>query len=180
MIAHLKPVLLAGAVAVIAVGGATRGAGQAAAPEQSCVYMADVRRTTILDDNNILFHMRNGDVYQNRLRSTCFMLKSANRFTYGSSALRRLCVGDLIQVLPDPNFVGATCTLGSYMPIDKEVADELVATAQGKRTKESRSRQVLKTEPVELPAEKPPTEATAPPADPQPVSPSPPAEAPKP
>jgi hypothetical protein len=186
MIAHLKPVLLAGAVAVIAVGGATRGAGQAAAPEQSCVYMADVRRTTILDDNNILFYMRNGTVYQNHLRNTCFMLRNANRFTYGSSALRRLCVGDLIQVLPESSFGGvpvpmATCNLGSYLQIDKEVADDLIAASSGKKTKEGASRQVMKTAPVDLPPETPPAEAAAPPANPPSSdSPSPAPEPPKP
>ena len=105
---RLKPALLAGALAVTAFGSAPRSFGQqAAAPEQSCVYMGDVRRTAILDDNNILFYMRNGTIYQNHLRNTCFMLRSANRFTYGSSALRRLCVGDIIQVLPESSFGGA-------------------------------------------------------------------------
>src|SRR5215471_2419401 len=164
---RLKPALLAGALAAIALGGATRSSGQDAATAQSCVYMADVRRTTILDDNNILFQMRDGTIYQNRLRTTCFMLKNADRFTYGASSLRRLCVGDLIQVLPESSFGGApfpmaTCTLGNYLPIDKEVADDLIASSQGKKTKEGRSRQVMKTEPVELPPEAPPAEAGAP------------------
>ena len=117
------------------------------------------------------------------MRSTCFMLRSSNRFTYGSTALRRLCVGDLIQVLPDAS-LGATvplstCNLGSYLPIDKDVADDLLATSQGKKTKEGRGRQAMKTEPVELPPDKPPSESAAPPADPPPAAPSPP-EPPKP
>ena len=183
MNARQKPALLAGAIAVIAVGGATRSAGQAAAPEQSCIYMSDVRRTTILDDNNILFYMRNGTVYQNHLRHTCFMLRSANRFTYGSSAMRRLCVGDIIQVLPESSFGGtpfpmATCNLGSYLQIDKEVADDLVAASTGKKTKEGASRQVMKTEPVELPPQTPPAEAGGSPADPP--SSAPPSPAPEP
>jgi hypothetical protein len=186
---RLKPALLAGALAVIAAGAATRSSSQEAAAAQTCVYMSDVRRTAILDDNNILFYMRNGTVYQNRLRATCFMLKSANRFTYGSSAMRRLCLGDLIQVLPDASFGGApfptaTCPLGNYLPIDKDVADDLVATSQGKTPKEGRSRQVMKTAPVELPPETPPGESAAPPAappvEPAPASPSPPPEPPKP
>jgi hypothetical protein len=185
---RLKPALLACALAVTALGNAP-SSGQQAATEQSCVYMGDVRRTAILDDNNILFYMRNGTIYQNHLRNTCFMLRSANRFTYGSSALRRLCVGDLIQVLPESSFGGApfpmaTCNLGTYLQIDKDVADDLLATSQGKKTKEGRSRQVMKTEPVELPPEKPPAESAAPPAatpaEPSRASPSPPAEAPKP
>ena len=177
--------LLAGALALLALGTAPRSSGQQAAPEQTCVYMGDVRRTAILDDNNILFYMRNGTIYQNHLRNTCFMLRSANRFTYGSTALRRLCVGDLIQVLPDSSFGGApfpmaTCNLGAYLQIDKDVADDLLATSQGKKSKEGRSRQVMKTTPVELPPEKPPAESPAPPTDPAPASPAPPAEPPKP
>jgi hypothetical protein len=180
---RVKSAVLAGAVAVAALCGTTRGSGQQAATEKNCVYMGDVRRTTILDDNNILFYMRNGTIYQNHLRNTCFMLRSTNRFTYDSTALRRLCVGDLIQVLPDASLGApvplATCNLGSYLPIDKDVADDLLATSQGKNTKEARSRQVIKTEPVELPPDKPPSEAAAPSADPPPAAPSPP-EPPKP
>jgi hypothetical protein len=169
MTSRLNPALLSGAVAVTTLCGALRSSGQEAAAEQRCVYMGDVRRTTILDDNNILFYMRNGTIYQNHLRNTCFSLHSANRFTYGSTTLRRLCVGDLIQVLPDSAFGGplfptATCNLGSYLPIDKEVADDLLASSQGKKTKEGRSRQVMKTEPVELPPAAPPAEPAAPPA----------------
>ena len=189
MRARSKPALLAGAIAVMALCSAQRSSGQQGATEQTCVYMGDVRRTAILDDNNILFYLRNGTIYQNHLRSTCFMLRSANRFTYGSSALRRLCVGDLIQVLPDSSFGGppfpmATCALGSYLQIDKDVADDLLATSQGKKTKEGRSHQVIKTEPVELPPDKPPAESAAPPAstpaDSSPASASPPPEPPKP
>jgi hypothetical protein len=185
MSSRAKAALLAGALAVLAMGGATRSSGQAASAEQPCVYLGDVRRTTILDDNNILFYMRNGTVYQNHLHNTCFMLRSANRFTYGSSALRRLCVGDIIQVLPESSFGGApfpmaTCNLGSYLQIDKEVADDLIATSTGKKSKESRSRQVMKTAPVELPPETPPS-GTAPAANPPASdSPAPPPDPPKP
>jgi hypothetical protein len=184
---RVKPALLAGAIAATALCGASQSSGQEAATEQPCLYMGDVRRTAILDDNNILFYMRSGTIYQNHLRNTCFMLRSANRFTYGSSALRRLCVGDLIQVLPDASFGGgpiATCNLGTYLEIDKDVADDLLATSQGKKTKEGRSRQVVKAEPVELPPDKPPADYAAPPAatpaDPSPASASPPPEPPKP
>ena len=176
-----KSALLAGAIAAIALCGATRSSGQQAATEQQCVYMGDVRRTAILDDNNILFYMRNGTVYQNHLRNTCFMLRSANRFTYGSSPMRRLCVGDLIQVLPESSFGGAafpmaTCNLGSYLAIDKDVADELVATSLGKKPKEGRGR--VKTTPVELPPATPPAEPGAPAASPPPSDSPPPAQEP--
>ena len=188
MSGRLKPALLAGALAVTAFCSAPRSSGNKPPPRsKTALYMGDVRRTAILDDNNILFYMRNGTIYQNHLRNTCFMLRSANRFTYGSTSLRRLCVGDMIQVLPESSFGGAafpmaTCNLGTYLQIEKDVADDLLATSQGKKTKEGRSRQVMKTEPVELPPEKP-AESGAPPAtpaDPSPASPSPPAEPPKP
>jgi len=172
MKSRVKPALLAGALAALTLCGAPQSSGQEGA-EQACLYMSDVRRTAIVDDNNILFYMRNGTIYQNHLRNTCFMLRSANRFTYGSSALRRLCVGDLIQVLPDSSFGGpafpmATCNLGAYLPIDKDVADDLLASSQGKKTKEGRSRQVMKTKPVELP---PATHAEQPAEDAPPESP---------
>jgi hypothetical protein len=180
-----KLALLAGALALLTLGSAQRLSGQQGAAEQQCLYMADVRRTAILDDNNILFYMRNGTIYQNHLRNTCFMLRSANRFTYGSSAMRRLCVGDLIEVLPESSFGGppfpmATCNLGTYLPIDKEVADDLLASSQGKKTKEGRSRQVMKTEPVELPPAAPPAEPAQATPGSAPDAASPPAETPKP
>ena len=182
---RLKPAVLAAVLAVATLGGAPRSSGQEGGAEQSCVYMGDVRRTMVLDDNNILFYMRNGATYQNHLRNTCFMLRSANRFSYGSSTLRRLCVGDLIQVLPDSSFGGApfpmaTCTLGTYLQIDKDVADDLLAASQGKNTKEGRGRQVMKTEPVELPPAAPTAPQAATPAEPSPDAASPPADAPKP
>jgi hypothetical protein len=171
MNARWKTALLAGALAALAVCGAPSSSGQEGAAAQNCLYMSDVRRTTILDDDNILFYMRNGTVYQNHLRNTCFMLRSTNRFTYGSSALRRLCVGDLIQVLPDSPFGGApipmaTCNLGTYLPIDNDVAEDLVASSNRKKTKEGKSRQVIKTAPVELPPDKPPNDPAAPATDP--------------
>jgi hypothetical protein len=182
---RLKPALLAGALAMLALVGSSPSSGQQGASEQPCLYMSDVRRTAILDDNNILFYMRNGTIYQNHLRNTCFMLKSANRFTYGSSPMRRLCVGDLIQVLPESSFGGApfptaTCNLGTYLPIDKDVADDLLASSQGKKTKEGQSRQVMKTAPVELPPAPPADQAAPPSAKPEPSPEAPPADPPKP
>jgi cell division septation protein DedD len=173
-----KPVLLATALAVLAAGSTMRSSGQAAATPQSCLYMGEVRRTAILDDNDILFYMRNGTVYQNRLRNTCFSLRSVDRFTYGSSALRRLCVGDAISVLSDSTFGGApfptaSCNLGSFLPIDRDVADDLVATALGKNTNEAHRRQVLKTEPVELPPATQPADAAAAPEAAKPANPPP-------
>jgi hypothetical protein len=189
MTSRVKPALLAGALAVVAAGGTTKSSSQDAAAVQTCLYMGEVRRTTILDDNNILFYMRNGTVYQNRLRNTCFMLHSTNLFTYGSSVMRRLCAGDIISVLSDSSFGGApfpmaTCNIGNYVPIDKDVADDLVATSTGKKTKDSGKRQVMKTEPVELPPATQPAEPAAPPASapalPSPPAAEPPADAPKP
>jgi hypothetical protein len=184
MNSRAKPALLAGALSALTLFGTPPSSGQEGA-EQTCVYMGDVRRTTVLDDNNILFYMRNGTIYQNHLRNICFMLRSANRFTYGSSPMRRLCVGDLIQVLPDSSFGGpafpmATCNLGMYLQIDKDVADDLLASSQGKKTKEGRSRQVMKTEPVELPPATPSAPSATAPVEPSPDAASPPAEAPKP
>jgi hypothetical protein len=171
MKARLKPALLAATLVVTTLGGASRSSGQEGGAEQKCVYMGDVRRTTILDDTNILFYMRNGTIYQNHLRNTCFMLRSANRFTYGSTSLRSF---------GGAAFPMATCNLGTYLQIDKDVADDLLATSQGKKTKEGRSRQVMKTEPVELPPAAPAAPPGAAPVEPSPNAASPPADAPKP
>jgi hypothetical protein len=69
---------------------------------------------------------------------------------------------------------------GTYQQIDKDVADDLLATSQGKKTKEGTSRQVMKTEPVELPPAAPAAPPAAAPVEPPPDAASPPADAPNP
>ncbi len=56
----------------------------------NCVSLRTVRRTTIVDDRNVLFYMRGGDVYHNILPRACNGLAREDRFSYKTS-LGRLC-----------------------------------------------------------------------------------------
>jgi len=98
-----------------ATASAQRGDGSD--PER-CVRLTRVDRTEIIDEHNIAFHMRGGDVYINRLTRTCRGLRQNRPFTY-SSTNGQLCSSDFIYVLEDFG-AGLTrssaCNLGMFMP----------------------------------------------------------------
>jgi NitT/TauT family transport system substrate-binding protein len=85
---------------------------------QRCVRLTLVDRTEIIDERNIVFHMRGGGVYVNRLDRVCRGLRRQRPFTY-SSTNGQLCSSDFINVLE--NFgAGFTqtnsCPLGGFFP----------------------------------------------------------------
>ena len=51
----------------------------------NCVTVNRIRRTDIIDDNNILFYMRGGKIYRNYMQRKCPRLKSQDSFTYVAS-----------------------------------------------------------------------------------------------
>lgn len=86
-------------------------------PER-CVRLTRVDRTEIIDESNIVFHMRGGEVYVNRMGRVCRGLRPQRPFTY-SSRNGQLCSSDYINVLE--NFGGGftqtnTCRLGAFFP----------------------------------------------------------------
>lgn len=90
-----------------------------------CVNLRTVRRTEVIDDRNILFHMRGGDVYHNVLPRDCHGLKREDRFGYQTN-MGRLCRLDTIRVLYNDGMgmrEGAACGLGLFHKIDKETAE---------------------------------------------------------
>jgi hypothetical protein len=145
------------AAAVLGAIGATNVAAQASAPEtppdaKSCVYLPDIDHTKIVDDRNILFYLRDDTILQNSLREPCYGLRAKNRFTYGSSSLKRLCTGDMITLLTDLSFGGVapsnTCKLGMFLPVDQDEADDVLAAAG--KDKGGQKKQAIKSAPVEL------------------------------
>jgi len=147
--------------ALLVAPGATRVAAQDDANHtaQACIYQPNIEHTRILDDRNILFYMRDRVVYQNTLMDQCYSLHAHNRFTYGEARGHRLCMHNLITVVEDPAEVlrGAVsranlCKLGAFVPVDAEVADDLVAAANAPRKNRNGNRPpAFKTAPVELP-----------------------------
>jgi hypothetical protein len=100
---------------------------------QRCVDTQLIRNTHILDDQNILFYMRDGKIYHNHLSHACPGLRHYP-FMY-SIPMHRLCNVDIITVLEDHGFGferGASCGLGDFTPITKEAAEQMKKTASGK------------------------------------------------
>lgn len=107
----------------------------AAAPR--CVDLMRIDRIDIVDDQNLLFYMKNGTIYHNRMTHACPGLRREQTFMY-SVPMQRLCNVDLITVLENHGFGfarGASCGLGDFTPISKEAA------AQMKEAKKTPGRQ---------------------------------------
>jgi len=80
-------------------------------PAQSsiCISARNIQRTEVQDDRTILFHMRDGQVFQNRLRQICPMLKT--------SPYTQILHSD--QICANQQFIhvtqtGNTCALGDF------------------------------------------------------------------
>jgi hypothetical protein len=98
----------AGAALVLAVSAPAQ---VPAPPAQSslCISARNIQRTEVRDDQTILFHMRDGKVFQNRLRQICPMLKT--------SPYTQVLHSD--QVCANQQFIhvtqtGDTCALGDF------------------------------------------------------------------
>lgn len=104
----------------------------------SCIGLSSIRRTEIIDDKNIAFFMRNGDVYLNRLDRACVGLRRDQPFSYRTS-IGQLCNVDVITVLEDYGLGltrGAACGLGMFEPSDKETLEALKARINGEEQPE--------------------------------------------
>lgn len=90
--------------------------------DSTCVTTRIIDRTEILDNHTIVFHMRGGDIFLNRLDRTCRGLTPRSTFSY-RTASSRLCASDSITVIEraGPRFEsGATCGLGIFESIHEE------------------------------------------------------------
>ena len=90
----------------------------AAAPRAAsvCLNVRDIQRTETPDDRTILFHMRDGKVWSNRLKAVCPMLK-VSPFT------QVLHSGDLVcsnQQFIHVTLTGDDCVLGEFTPVTAE------------------------------------------------------------
>ena len=97
--------------ALLAVASAPAYAqASATRPANVCLNVRDIQRTETPDDRTIIFHMRNGKVWTNRLRTVCPMLK-VSPFT------QVLHSGDLVcsnQQFIHVMLTGDDCALGEF------------------------------------------------------------------
>lgn len=94
---------------------------------ERCVDTRRISSTEIIDDQNILFHMRGHRIYLNTLPYRCSSLARENRFSYRTT-ISRLCDNDLITVLYESGIgltSGPSCGLGLFRPISRDEADAL-------------------------------------------------------
>lgn len=94
---------------------------------ERCIRLNLIRSTTVVDDRTILFYMRGGGVYVNYLPHKCPNLGREERFSYRVPT-NQLCDVDTITVLQNFGFglsPGASCKLGPFDPITREVAADL-------------------------------------------------------
>lgn len=94
-----------------------------------CIQITRLDRTEVVDDETVLFFMRGGDIYRNRLSPSCPGLEREKRFTYRIQG-SQLCRVDTITVLESRAFSltdGFTCALGNFSPISEGEAEQLTA-----------------------------------------------------
>jgi len=92
-----------------------------------CISAAAIRETTAIDDQTIIFRLRNGDYYVNALDIGCDSLARRNRISF-STPSGRLCSGNMISVVrsfsgPSTSSVG--CGLRRFFPITELEAKRL-------------------------------------------------------
>lgn len=81
---------------------------------KQCIHLGWLDRSEIIDDQTILFHMKGGQIYENKLPYPCSGLKFEGGFGF-STSLHELCSTDIIRVLRR----GSHCGLGDFVPYEK-------------------------------------------------------------
>src|SRR5438270_608885 len=100
------------AAAVLFAVSAVPATSQTADPRNICLNALDVRRTETPDDHTILFHMRDGKVWRNTLKTVCPMLK-VSPFTEVLQTGQICANQQIIHVA----LTGNTCVLGGFTPV---------------------------------------------------------------
>ncbi len=80
---------------------------------RDCVTTYTLRSTAVLDDQTILFQLRDGSVWKNTLDYSCPSLGFREAFSYESHGTQ-LCDVDTIKVFEPYGNSGVTCGLGKF------------------------------------------------------------------
>ncbi len=94
---------------------------------ERCIDTRRISNTQIIDNQNILFHMRDRTIYHNELPRRCSGLRRGKTISYRTS-ISRLCSNDFITLLDNFGMGmsrGPSCGLGKFRPISKEEAQAL-------------------------------------------------------
>lgn len=112
---------------LVIMTGPAWSAGADSAAALRCVNLMRIERTQAVDDQTILFYMRNGDIYVNRLSNRASGLSRNRPFMYKTST-GQLCHHDIITVLEPLGFgymEGSWSSLGKFVPTDEARADAM-------------------------------------------------------
>lgn len=118
-------VLLIGGTAACAYTGDRREAEMTAPQVRkvgapvSCVPIARIQESRVINDRIIDFHMGGRKVLRNELPHSCPGLEFEKAFTYATS-LSQLCSTDIITVIHQGGGLwrGASCGLGQFQPVE--------------------------------------------------------------
>ena len=89
---------------------------------EMCVDVYRIKETRIIDNQTILFIMRGGERYLNRLPVKCSGLVIGDGFGYETS-ITKLCMQDSIKVISPGSAPGNTCLLGEFIPFKVDMRD---------------------------------------------------------
>lgn len=166
--------LLPAALLTAALAPSAGAQDDTASVAEPCLNNAQIRRTRILDDQNIVFITRSREIYNNHLPRGCPSLRPRSLINYPVTN-SRVCAGYRFAVLmertPGDFITTSICELGAFVPITEQQLEDLaILTSENRgRRERGRSRETVTAQPVELPPE---DEA---PAEPVPGEPAPPA-----
>jgi hypothetical protein len=109
----MKTVLIPLSLLWLASSSPLTFAADESSPPKVCLYVSNIQRTETPDDRTILFHMRDGKVWQNRLRQNCPSL----RFSPFTQQLHT------DQICSNQQFIhvaltGDNCALGDFTPAE--------------------------------------------------------------
>lgn len=94
---------------------------------EQCIDTRQIKTTRIVDNQNIIFYMRDRTIYHNELPRACSGLRRGKAISYRTS-LSRLCSIDVITLLDTTGMgisPGPSCGLGKFLPITEEEANSL-------------------------------------------------------
>ncbi|GEM_PF-1384579 len=124
--------LVLAAVLSVSETSAETSAETLAVTTRDCVTTYNLRSTAVLDDQTILFQLRDGSVWKNTLDFSCPSLGFREAFSYVSRG-SQLCDLDTIKVFEPYGNSGVTCGLGKFELQDGSMRDLRAAAREKKR-----------------------------------------------
>ena len=116
----VKATLLLILFGMAAAGDTTGEAGQSKPGEsRHCLHIKNIKRIEIVDNQTILFHTYQKEIWKNTLPEPCPGLKFQGGIQYGTS-IDKLCDLDTITVLN----IGPFCQLGEFEKVEANVGSD--------------------------------------------------------